>query len=148
MRHEYKVQVELSDTHNLLFLITLGDGEDEVRALASALRALAATRKSCGAGPAVAQQAELPPLPETVLLPREAIFAPARTVPLAAAEGLICGEIINFYPPGIPIICPGERIDGKTIAHCQSLQASGMHLSGAADNTLQTIRVIDERVGK
>ncbi len=143
LRHEYKIQAELSDADNILFLITLGDGEAEVRALAAALRALAAGRvgeKKLQSIPA--QVPEQPELPESVFSPRDAVFAAARTVPFQEAEGMICAEIINFYPPGIPVLCPGERISRKAIEYCGALCSAGMHLSGAEDKTLQTVKVI------
>ena len=149
LRHEYKIQAELSDADNILFLITLGDGEDEVKALAAALRGLAAGRTVAeylpDSLPEAAELPELPELPEAVLSPREAVFAAARTVSFEESEGLVCAEIINFYPPGIPVLCPGERISRKAIDYCRALCLAGMHLSGAADQTLQTVRVIGDK---
>ena len=73
--------------------------------------------------------------------PREAFFAPIRTVALEKAIGCICVETIAFYPPGIPVLCPGEEITEALVEYIRFYQAQGMRLSGAVDSRLETIRV-------
>ena len=64
-------------------------------------------------------------------------------VPFSHSVGMICAEIITFYPPGIPLLCPGERITQEIIDYCRLLQQGGMHVSGPEDYTLKTIKVVD-----
>jgi len=145
LRHEYKVQAELSDIYNLLFLITLGDHEYEVRTLVEALRNMA----SKYAKPSEPMQgkpqieAHYPILSQGVLSPRDALFGNTCMVPLADSVGMVCAEIVTFYPPGIPLLYPGELITQDMIEYCQLLQQGGMHISGPEDSTLQTIKVVD-----
>ncbi len=147
LRQRYQMQVELSDADNILFLITLGDSESDVRALAEALRDLALSqseRRPQESEPSLANEASLPPVPERVLSPRAALFAKTSSVPFEASAGAVCAEIITFYPPGIPVLCPGERISQEMIDYCRRLQADGMHISGAADKSLALIKVVQE----
>jgi len=145
LRHKYKIQVELSDMYNILFLITLGDGEDEVRAMVDALRGLAANHAGRQDFTAVDEAySAYPAMPEQILSPREALFGRTRTVPFRQAAGRICAEIITFYPPGIPLLCPGERISDDVIGYCLRLQDAGLHISGPEDYTLKTVKVVEE----
>lgn len=146
LRHDYKVQVELSDMYNILFLITLGDSEADVRRLVEALRDMAG--KYCGqcdfhALESVHNKIAYPAPPEGVVSPRRALFGASCTVPFSHSAGHICAEIVTFYPPGIPLLCPGERITQEIIDYCRHLQAAGMHISGPEDYTLKTIKVVD-----
>jgi arginine decarboxylase len=145
LRHEYKVQVELSDMYNVLFLITLGDGEAEARAMVEALRALAANHagKRDFSSMEDAYGSDYPPIPEQVLSPRQALFGHTKTIPFKQAAGRVCAEIITFYPPGIPLLCPGERISAEIIAYCLRLQKAGLHISGPEDYMLKTVKVVE-----
>ena len=61
---------------------------------------------------------------------------------LAEAVGKICGEQVSFYPPGIPVLLPGELVTEEIIAYCRAQKELGLPVSGPADSSLQTIRVI------
>ena len=65
-----------------------------------------------------------------------------RQVPLAEAVGKICGEQVSFYPPGIPVLLPGELVTEEIIAYCRAQKELGLPVSGPADSSLQRIRVI------
>lgn len=147
LRYQYHIQAELSDMYNLLFLITLGDTEAEAELLVAALRQLAATCKQDGKLPVMSDIFSAhgyPSQPEQALSPRRALFGKTKTIPFDEADGRICAEIVTFYPPGIPILCPGERISADNIAYCRALQAAGMHISGPEDYTLTTIKVVED----
>lgn len=144
LRHEYGVQVELSDIYNVLFLITLGDSKADAVALVKALQELAAKHAGNYDFSAVDQAASVvlePPV--GVISPREALFGNQCTVAFHASAGHICAEIVTFYPPGIPLLCPGERISPEVISYCRQLQQAGLHISGPEDYTLKTIKVVD-----
>lgn len=145
LRQQYKIQVELSDLYNILFLITLGDREYEVNALVAALKDMAekyskvydfSLIESCINAP-------YPIAPQGILSPRDALFGDTCMVPFMHSVGMICAEIVTFYPPGIPLLCPGERITQEIVDYCQLLQQGGMHVSGPEDYTLKTIKVVD-----
>lgn len=162
LRHQWKVQCELSDPENLLFIISMADTQREADRLLQVLQELAAkhqrtmaTKKANKDGSGIAGEqgckkadnlchmAEMPMVVQS-MNPREAFFAPIRTVVLEDAIGCICGETIAFYPPGIPVLCPGEEITEALVEYIRFYQAKGMRLSGAADSRLETIRVCQQ----
>ncbi|SHI49212.1 aminotransferase class I/II-fold pyridoxal phosphate-dependent enzyme [Propionispora hippei] len=146
LRHKYNIQVELSDMYNVLFLITLGDGELEVQTLVRALRDMAehySGKSDFAAMEDVYAATRYPAPPEGVLSPRDALFGNTCMVPFQQSAGFVCAEIVTFYPPGIPLLCPGERISQDIIDYCTQLQAAGLHISGPEDYTLKTIKVVD-----
>ena len=142
LRYRYKIQAELSDRDNVLFLITLGDAEAEVRQLVAALRDLAMAGQETP-GPERRKPMPLLPLPELAMTPRDAAFSRAVRLPFASAAGRVCAETVTFYPPGIPVLCPGEKITREIIEHCRYLQEAGLYVSGPEDAALQTLKVVD-----
>jgi arginine decarboxylase len=144
LRQEYKVQAELSDMYNVLFLITLGDGRAEVEYLVAALKALAEKYRKKASFFAVDKACFLdkhPKLPKQIMSPRDALFGQTEKVPFSESAGLVCAEIITFYPPGIPQLCPGEQISKEIIDYCRRLLSAGLHITGPEDNLLNTIKV-------
>ena len=141
LRHHWKVQCELSDPRNLLFIISMADTPKEAGRLLQVLREMA----DCHQGNINHVQDMLNmarmPVPVRRANPRQAFFAKARVVRLEQALGCIGAETIAFYPPGIPVLCPGEEITEELVEYIRHYQSQGLRLSGAADSTLQTIRV-------
>ena len=86
------------------------------------------------------------PLPaeETLLAlsPREAMFSRREPVSFAAAAGRICAETVTCYPPGIPILVPGERVTPAVVQYCQALRQQGFTILGPEDPTLNTLEVV------
>lgn len=151
LRRQYDIQVELSDLYNILLIVGFGNSPQEGALLVRSLGDLAA-RAGDFRDPAVtallarAERAGcLPPLPDLAILPREAFFAPARGVALEEAAGLVSTEIITCYPPGMPIICPGERFTEEVIEHLLIIREAGFRVSGPRDPRLETVRVLAER---
>jgi lysine decarboxylase len=85
-----------------------------------------------------------PPWGPLEMAPRDAFFASQEAVPIDAAEGRIAAESLAAYPPGIPNVLPGERIEPDTLAFIHDVLAEGGKLRGAVDRTLRTIRVVLE----
>ncbi len=79
---------------------------------------------------------------EAELTPRDAVFAPARRLPLARSCGEIAAEMLTPYPPGIPVLAPGERITRPIVEYLRAGVAGGMHITGASDPSLATVRVV------
>ena len=135
LRRDLKIQCELSDAENLLFLITFADDEQTISKLVDALKLLPRRmqKKICSTPPpkkiSVAE-----------LSPRETFYAPAEVVELKKSVGRICAEEITFYPPGIPLLMPGEKISAEVVALIE--QEKNSRVLGAADKTLSTIKVI------
>ncbi len=139
LRHEYKIQCEMSDPRNLLFILSMADGEEQAELLLQGLRRLAAEHRGT-ARPAFAP--ELPDLPEQVLSPREAFWGRTRRVKLEEAAGCISGEQIAFYPPGVPVLCPGERIGKDLKDYLRKMRDMGCKVTGPEDDSLETLRVM------
>jgi lysine decarboxylase len=81
-----------------------------------------------------------PTVPPLAMTPREAALGPKQAIPLAEAVGRTCAESVMFYPPGIPLLMPGETVTPEILDVCRELLAGGAHCY-AADPTLATIRV-------
>lgn len=115
LRRDFGIYPEMADTAHVVFTLTCSDSEEERAALQTALAALAGRceteRKNSAVCPA------LPPFPEQVLSPRAALFSPRRTVALEETEGMVSADQIAPYPPGVPVIAPGERIDKKHLSY-------------------------------
>ncbi len=143
LRHEFKIQCELSDAANLLFLITYADTCATVEKLVDALKNFA-TNKKISAPP----KRFIPTFNEIVkseISPREVFFAENQTVALEKAAGKICAEEVTFYPPGIPILNPGEIITADTIDFIKQQKNIGGRIIGAADTNLNTIKIFGGR---
>ena len=142
LRHEYKIQCELSDAFNLLFIISYADTERETALLLTALQRLAKEHHGQGI---FAVPADLPPVPRCGLDPRTAFFADVKPVSFDEATGRIAAEQVMFYPPGIPILAPGDIIDAAAVRYIRSMQQLGLKVVGPADAGLQTIKVVKDR---
>ena len=142
LRQHGKVQAELSDVNNVLFLVTLADDAATLNQLVAAMTRLAATFPRRGSFIAFPD----PPLADSVTLaaisPRDAALGAHTTVDFDAAAGHICGETITSYPPGIPLLFPGERITPAAIAYCRAIQNRGLKILGPADPSLLSVEVV------
>lgn len=162
LRRAYKIEAELFDARNVLFLLTYADTEASAARLLAALRALAKDAADAGrtaqtamliqppAGRAASRTVEkcasevlLPAAPPLALMPREAFYRRAVSCPLHDATGRIAAETIAFYPPGIPVICTGEVFTADVCRYMEAMRAAGLKVTGAADATLRTVRVVD-----
>jgi arginine decarboxylase len=143
LRAHCQLDVGLSDHDRILAKLSVADSEETVR------RFVAAVRKLATAAPDVS-----PPRPirlpdpsdlelESVILPRDAFFGRTRDVRSDEATGEIAAEQITPYPPGIPAIVPGERINSAVIDYLRSGLEAGMELPDSTDPTLKTIRVVE-----
>ncbi len=134
------VAVELVDEEHVLFLVTYADVNPEFpAAIETIVKTLQKIRKP---GHKILPAAPVTQLPERVLLPREAFFAPHHPVAFLEAAGKIAGESISFYPPGIPVVMPGEKITAELLSYCETMRKRGLVVSGPKDPLLRHIEVI------
>ena len=140
LREKFNIQVELSDLYNLLAVVSIGDTRESVSTLVEALSSLSGKlgTKSAHKIPEVPDF----PIPELALLPKEAFYSPKRPHTFRESAGKISGEMIMVYPPGIPIICPGEIITSDIIDGILMLKEAGGLVQGLEDKELGYIRVI------
>lgn len=144
LRNKYKIQVELSDLYNVLFILSYADGPREAEVLLMALRKLAEDAKQNCKSMKMLDCATYPYKILAKQSPRQALFALKKKVRFDASSGLICGEVITFYPPGIPIVCPGEVITQELIDYCKTMKKNGLKVVGPEDASLTTIQVVCE----
>ena len=108
------VFVEMADSGHVVLICTCHDDDFIFRWLERVLEELRPQMGACPPLPA-------PPLPRTVLTPRQALFAPRETVPLADSAGRAAACQIAPYPPGVPVIAPGEEIEKKCLAYLREI---------------------------
>lgn len=145
LRFEQQVQCELSDAWNLLFIISYADGEEQGARLLAALGSLADyAKRQAGKTRQEALPPQAPQWQEGAMTPREAFFAAREMVPFEEAAGRIVAEQVMFYPPGVPLLVPGERISGELLAYLKTQQALGMKVVGPEDTELRTLKVVKE----
>lgn len=131
------VAVETAGQGYILAVMTPGDSAESVESL---IKALAELPYGDQLPPAWAP----PPNSEAVLLPREAYLGAKESILLSSAVGRIAAEMIAPYPPGIPVVVPGERISPELIEYLQAGRGLGAHFQGPSDPTLTRIQVVKE----
>ncbi|MFI6514210.1 aminotransferase class I/II-fold pyridoxal phosphate-dependent enzyme [Spirillospora sp. NPDC050679] len=144
MRDAHGVDLHLSDHRRISAQLTFADDEDSARRLLAALRDLGAHADELRGGPEVAVPDPADLRLEQADLPRDAFFGPAEQVPADKAVGRICAEMLTPYPPGIPAVLPGERINGPVLEYLRTGVAAGMVVPDAADTALESVRVLAE----
>ncbi len=138
---EFGIQVEMADLYNILVIVSIGDRRDDLDRLVEALQSLSA--RGVGQPSMVPMPPPLPPVrQEFHLSPRQAFFAPSEHVPLSKAEGRISADIVAVYPPGIPVLVPGEELETSTIEYLESLAGHGARIDGVLQLDEPQIRVL------
>jgi arginine/lysine/ornithine decarboxylase len=142
IRTNHHVALGLADHRRVMAAFTHADNNDTAAKLVDALTALVADHDRLDKQPPVhlpdPHNLEL----ETVMRPRDAFFGPAEQVPATQAVGRIAAEMASPYPPGVPVLAPGERITADVIDYLTSGPPAGMYIPDATDPTMQTIRVV------
>jgi arginine decarboxylase len=136
--------VELADQDMLVPILTIADDDDSVDRLVAAIRAAVERRR--GPARAVRSAVQWGPPPSPVLTPREAYFRPPTTVAAVAAIGRVSAELVAPYPPGVPVLVPGEVVTAEVLEALRAARAAGTRIAYAADPTLATLQVIAEPV--
>lgn len=137
------IAVELVDRDNVLFLLTYADDNQEIDEIIGKIVLLFMTLVASQSNVMAPMNCILP-VPRQILLPRVAFYAAKKGCLFKASAGEICAELISFYPPGIPLIVPGEELTEEIIAYCQELQAVGIPVSGPKDSSLESIQVVEK----
>ncbi|MBW4565744.1 MAG: aminotransferase class I/II-fold pyridoxal phosphate-dependent enzyme [Mojavia pulchra JT2-VF2] len=140
------VTAECSSLQHLTFIISLGNTKGDIEELAQGFITLAQGYRRTNL---IAQNpiCQNPPSEFEYSLkisPREAFFAASETLPLLETCDRICAEIVCPYPPGIPVLMPGEVITKSAIEYLQQIQAMGGFITGCTDTNLHTLKVIQE----
>lgn len=141
LRHEHNIQLEMSDSQNLVALITPGHTRESVDRLVAAVSQLAGQKPEKVHN---RRRLHLPALPESRLSLKQAFLARWESVPLSKAAGRICVDTVCPYPPGIPWLLPGEVPSPALIEELEAELAAGVTVQGAYDPQLETVRVVKE----
>ncbi len=134
--------VEMADRDTVVPLVSLLDDEESVGRLRHALVDIVSS--SAGTPRPVVAAAQWTHQATVALTPASAFFAPHEKVSATGAVGRISAELIAPYPPGIPLIMPGEVLTSDTLAALAKAASSGARIAYAADPTLETLQVIRE----
>jgi arginine decarboxylase len=132
--------VEAAERDTVVAQVSLADTADTICRFVDAVTASIAKHR--GESRPVVAGASYQVTPMTVLPPRAAYFAPSATVALRDAVGRVSAELVAPYPPGIPVLAPGEEITDAVLDALAKARADGIRIAYAADPTLATLRVV------
>lgn len=139
LRDEYDIQIEFGDIGNILAIITGADRMLEIERLVSALSEI---KRLYGRSPAGLFDHEYIN-PTVVLPPQKAFYAKRVSLPIEHTAGRICGEFVMCYPPGIPILAPGERITRDILDYIAFAKEKGCSLTGPQDMNVEFLEVVE-----
>ena len=139
LRDDYGIQIEFGDIGNILAIISSGDREFEIERLISALSEIKRLYSKDKTGLLDHEYIN----PDVALSPQEAFYRNKISLPFNRANNKICAEFVMCYPPGIPILAPGERITEDIINYIMYCKEKGCQLTGTQDMNVEYINVVE-----
>lgn len=140
LRDEYDIQIEFGDIGNILAYLSIGDRAQELERLVSALAEIRRRYQRDSSG--LLSQEYI--APEVVKSPQEAFYASKKSLPIEDTQGLVCSEFVMCYPPGIPILAPGERITREILDYIEYAREKGCSMTGPEDADIRYLNVLTE----
>lgn len=141
LRDEYDIQIEFGDLGNILAYLSIGDRERDIERLVSALAEIRRLNKRSKAG--LMKYEYIEPIVE--MSPQQAFYADKEEMlPIDKTEGRICSEFVMCYPPGIPILAPGERITRRILDYIAYAKEKGCQMTGPEDPAIEKLNVVEE----
>jgi len=138
LRDEYDIQIEFGDLGNILAYLSIGDSRQNVERLVGALAEVRRRYRKPSGGLLSQEFVE----PQVVMSLQEAFYAPKKAVKLAESIGQISSEFVMCYPPGIPILAPGERVTEGVLEYIAYAKEKGCSLTGPEDADVEELNVI------
>ena len=138
LRDEYDIQIELGDIANILAYISIGDRIQDIERLVGAL---ADIKRLYAKNPEQMPNAEYIK-PTVCVSPQTAFYGEKKSVPIRETEGMICSEFVMCYPPGIPILAPGEMITREIIDYIIYAKEKGCSMQGMQDPAVESLFVL------
>lgn len=138
LRDEYDIQIEFGDLGNILAYLSIGDRPREIERLVSAMAEIR-RRFSRGRSGLMSQEYISP---QVAVSPQDAFYAEKESLPLKEAAGRISSEFVMCYPPGIPILAPGERITDQIIDYICYAKEKGCSMTGPEDEKIEWLNVL------
>ena len=139
LRDEFGIQIEFGDIGNILAIISGGDRNLEIERLISALSEVKRLHEKDKSG--MFDHEYITPV--VVMGPQKAFYSYKVSLPIAESDGKSCGEFVMCYPPGIPILAPGEMITTEIIKYIEYAREKGCILTGTQDMNVENINVVD-----
>lgn len=138
LRDEYDIQIEFGDLGNILAYLSIGDRPREIERLVGALAEIRRRYSKSKAGMMQQEYIE----PQVVVSPQDAFYAEKEMLPLDETDGRICSEFVMCYPPGIPILAPGERITTEILKYIKYAKEKGCSMTGPEDPDIEHLNVL------
>ena len=138
LRDEYDIQIEFGDIGNILAYISMGDRMPELERLISALAEIRRRFERDKVGLLSQEYIE----PQVVMSPQQAFYAEKESLPLEETRGRVSSEFVMCYPPGIPVLAPGEVITDKVIEYINYAKDKGCSMTGPQDETISRLNVL------
>jgi arginine/lysine/ornithine decarboxylase len=140
LRDEYDIQIEFGDIGNILAYISLGDRLQDIERLIGALSEIKRRYQRDPRGMFRQEYVE----PEVAVTPQKAFYAERQSLPLGDTAGRVAGEFVMCYPPGIPILAPGERITPQVLDYIRYARDKGSQMTGPEDPCIEHLNVLKE----
>ncbi len=141
LRDEYDIQTEFGDIANLLAYVSVGDRPKDIERLVAALSEIRRNYRKDRSGMLEAEYIN----PKVICGPQEAFYAPKRSLPLAETAGQVVSEFVMCYPPGIPILAPGELITPEILEYIRYAKKKGCSMTGPEDMDIERLNVMEGR---
>ena len=138
LRDEYDIQIEFGDIGNILAYLSIGDRMQELERLVSALAEIRRRYQRDSSG--LLSQEYIDPV--VVMSPQAAFYGKKESVPLRESAGCVCSEFVMCYPPGIPILAPGERITEAILDYIEYAKIKGCSMTGPEDPEIENINIL------
>lgn len=138
LRDEYGIQIEFGDIGNVLAIVSIGDRDLELERLIGSLSEI--KRLKSGSPIGMLDHEYIDPIVK--MSPQEAFYAPSYSLPLAKSGGKISAEFVMAYPPGIPILAPGELITDEILEYIRFAKQKGCKMIGTKDMAMEHIFVL------
>lgn len=134
---KYNICCEMADNYNVVSIIGSSDSYEDADRLINAVKEIAATVNT-----GKIKEFSLPPMPPIAMTPRKAFFAKSTRTNFKDSVGKVSAEMIAPYPPGIPVIYPGEVITEEIYEFISEAIKDGRHIHGFSDKSMETIKII------
>lgn len=141
LRDEYDIQMELGDIANVLAYISIGDRERDMERLIGAMTEIKRKYRRDIGGMYTQEYIE----PKVAVSPQNAFYAEKESLPLRETKGRICSEFVMCYPPGIPILAPGEEITEEILEYIVYAKEKGCSMTGPEDPGIERLNVLREQ---
>ena len=138
LRDEYDIQIEFGDISNILAYISIGDRIQDIERLVGALDDIERLYKKDSSGLLSGEYIS----PKVVMSPQKAFYSEKVSVPVEASSGRVCAEFVMCYPPGIPILAPGEMITDDVVQYILYAKKKGCSMQGTEDPAVDHLMVL------